>query len=291
MERPPVPFQDKQLAQAAGIKTVTAGVGSDSVTGSFAAFINPPDKLAALVPKMKTLTRGQLCVALPTTGQPGPVGPPPKCSKIDVLIGCDASGSISASDWSVMMKMVTETVKLLFGAKKNIRVGFYAFAVKPSLLVPLSKGLNAADVEKVISADKPRRLGYGTATSRMLRDASINGFNTDNGARNDSSKVMIVVYDGVSRSANWVKAAADELAAKGVMNIAVATPGVGNAKEFDYIAGKTGDKFVNSTAGKNKWDGYPAKIVELVDKVCFEISEKSLSDLLSHCNICKLFEY
>ncbi|XP_074652793.1 matrilin-1-like [Tubulanus polymorphus] len=182
--RPPVPFQDKQLAEAAGIATVTGGEGSDSATGNLAAYINPPSKIESVVSQIEGITTSKFCVA--SCKQP-----------LDVVFVFDQS--ISASNkLQHTLNFVKSLINDVFTTigPSGVQVGLILYGNQVAKQFDLNKYKTKAELITAITTPVTANTGqFGSAVGSGLEEA-VTMFN---GGRKDARKLVVLTFDGQAK--------------------------------------------------------------------------------------------
>nr|KAG5705795.1 hypothetical protein BaRGS_027454 [Batillaria attramentaria] len=155
--------------------------------------------------------------------------------EMDLAFILDSSGSVSRSDFLLMLRFAADIVDVMDVSNDVVRVADIVYASSVRVEFDFNDYTSKDDLRKRILATY--YLGGGTATSLGLNKASEILFSTSSsvGARSDAKKVAVLVTDGRSNSFSQTVAASTALKKRGATVFAI---GVGNynLKELQDVA-------------------------------------------------------
>ncbi|XP_052101553.1 uncharacterized protein LOC127735433 isoform X2 [Mytilus californianus] len=162
----------------------------------------------------------------------------------DIVFILDASSSIWPVDFHTQLKFLQNLTKTFNIGPSDIqtRVGIVTFSNSWKVEFHLNEKMNKPDLAKAIR--RVRHLTGGTNTADAINFVADNMFLPENGARHDSTKIVIVITDGESYYKDKTAAASKKLREKDVSVFAIGVGSNIDLKELESIASDPSDKYV-----------------------------------------------
>jgi receptor-type tyrosine-protein phosphatase Q len=185
----------------------------------------------------------------------------------DILFILDSSGSIGGDNWDIMLNFVaTITNHITPFGKNGYQFAVDIFSYNAYSVIAFNGTSNATEFVARVKA--LQYIGGSTGTAGALRNAVTNSFTPGRGMRPSEDgypKVIIVLTDGISDSAQDTRNAADMVHEAGIQAFTV---GLGNG--LDYPAGQRELQYIASAPKCMHWylltnfaqlsSGFPSEI-------------------------------
>ncbi|XP_063435027.1 collagen alpha-1(XII) chain-like isoform X1 [Mytilus trossulus] len=162
----------------------------------------------------------------------------------DIVFILDASSSIWPVDFHTQLKFLQNLTKTfnIGPSDSQTRVGIVTFSNSWKVEFNLNEKMNKPDLAKAIR--RVRHLTGGTNTADAINFVADNSFLPENGARHNSTKIVVVITDGESYYKDKTAAASEKLREKGVSVFAIGVGSQIDLKELESIASDPSDKYV-----------------------------------------------
>ncbi|XP_074660805.1 matrilin-1-like [Tubulanus polymorphus] len=203
---------------------------------------------------------------------PKPPAPAPekkKCDLADIVFIVDVSASTRTAEWANAMHVVDYVSSNAFGHFGNeTQIGLLSYARATHGNFALKAGNSKAAVTDLVAKSSVEYLGRSTATSNALKYARDVSFSAAHSRRNSTAKMIVLLYDGVSRSAYWVKQESEKNVDAGIESIVVGVPGHSMSErsqtEYQAISNNNNDLKILVSS----WQGVATKVSAALQKIC-----------------------
>ncbi|KAK7095217.1 hypothetical protein V1264_006656 [Littorina saxatilis] len=157
-----------------------------------------------------------------------------KCnSKMDLLFLLDSSGSVSSSDFQLMLKFAADVIDAMTISTESVLVAGISFSTSVQIHFDFNDYSTKAQARsKTLNINK---VSGGTNTALGLNQAATTLYSSSAGARSDAKKVVVLVTDGQSNDFDATHQSAQSLKDLGTTVFAVGVGGY-NLRELRAAA-------------------------------------------------------
>ncbi|KAJ8314705.1 hypothetical protein KUTeg_006855 [Tegillarca granosa] len=151
-----------------------------------------------------------------------------KLQKLDILFMMDASGSVTEPSFIQSLNFVSNFTEFFQIGPDNTQVSVYSFDNRNVYGFNLNKHQDTTSLRNAININNIHYYALKENFTMALQFARETVFAPENGARNDSLKVIIFITDGKSKVGNQVELLREQ-------NIQIIAVGVGNQTDVETL--------------------------------------------------------